>query len=310
MRCLLPALALWVAATVAASANLLLNPGFENAFDSWDQEWTPTESGSQSTPSAKRSGLAGAWVYTAANSAPEAFSCLRQRFAATAGRSFRGSAFIQTPAPGQWVDWVSGSHASVRILFLAASGSTLAVHESPQLTTGNTPYDLPFDVTTAPAPAGTAFVEFQCYLHEPAGDTRQSVANFDDCSLEELLFVPQLAVSPAVLGFGTDLQTRTLSIRNSGEGTLNWNISADRPWIYSGKRQRHHRDRLRDGEHPTGHADAVLRKRHAHGHLEWRVAGNRGVRGNVDAHGAVLPFTGRRERQTTHRAAAPYHRDA
>ncbi|GMV94621.1 MAG: hypothetical protein AMXMBFR82_43990 [Candidatus Hydrogenedentota bacterium] len=45
---------------------------------------------------------------------------------------------------------------------------------------------------------------------------------------------PLLSVSTTVLNFGTNLVQLTFTIRNTGTGTLNWNISESIPWLTAG----------------------------------------------------------------------------
>jgi hypothetical protein len=215
-------------------ANLLVNPGFESGLlsDTWNPQWVPLEAGALVTTTAARGAGYGAWVYTAGGSALESYAYLIQSVAASPGQKFSGSVFARTPPPGQWIDWVPGSYACVRIVFRSAGGTMLAMAESPHLTTANTPYGAPLEVTTAQAPVGTAYVEFGCLLYEPPGDPRQSVVNFDDATFEVVIPPPPKAeVIPAALGFGTDLTSTTLQIRNSGSGSLIWSIASDKAWL-------------------------------------------------------------------------------
>jgi hypothetical protein len=215
------------------AGNLLSNGDFETGdLSSWRTAWLPDQSGALVTATAARGSGQGLWIYTANSYAGVAFASVYQEFPAEAGNVFVASAYIRTPAPGQWVDWVSGSYACVRVLFMATNGTTLASYDSPCLMTGNTPYGNPYQVTTQPAPAGTAHVRFVCYLYELAGDARQSIANFDDCNLELLdVTPPRISLSPLALGFGFDLKSLTFNIENTGSGTLSWSVTADTDWI-------------------------------------------------------------------------------
>ncbi|MBF0226322.1 MAG: hypothetical protein HQK76_12780 [Desulfobacterales bacterium] len=215
-----------------ADDNLLTNGDFENASSNWHSTWTPMESGWICTQTAARSGNYGAWVYTAANSTSEAFSYFYQDISASSGEVFTASAYIQTPAPSQWVDWAPSSYACVRLAFLSSTPSTLVYYDSTQLTTADTPYGSLYSVTTPPAPEGTVAVRFICYLYEPAGNVKQSVVNFDDCTLEKIIVQqPQLSVNPVSLGFGNDITTLSFNIKNSGSGTLSWNITKNCDWF-------------------------------------------------------------------------------
>lgn len=210
-------------------ANLLADPGFEaGTLASWTRQWYPGESGSLSTSTAARSGNFGAWIYTASGSSLMGFSSLSQKFAATPGQTYSGSAHIRTPVSQ---GWMAGSYACARIAFLSSSMNQLAIVESPRLTTSNSTYGSAFSATTGPAPVGTAWVEFQCYLYEPAGNSGQSVVNFDDTVLEMIVAPPVISTDRSVIGFGTDLASEALLIRNTGSGTLHWNITTDKPWL-------------------------------------------------------------------------------
>ncbi|MCX6880889.1 MAG: hypothetical protein NTW21_44880 [Verrucomicrobia bacterium] len=230
----MPGLLVLLAGAGSLHANLLVNPGFESGLlaETWNPQWVPVEAGALVTTTAARGAGYGAWVYTAGGSALESYAYLSQTVAASAGQKFSGSVFARTPPPGQWIDWVAGSYACVRIVFRNAGGAVLAMAESPHLTTASTPYGAALEVTTALAPGGTAYVEFGCLLYEPAGDPRQSVVNFDDATFEAVIPPPPVpAVYPAALGFGTDLTSTTLQIRNTGSDTLTWSIASDKPWL-------------------------------------------------------------------------------
>lgn len=128
---------------------------------------------------------------------------------------------------------MSGSYASVRVVFLSSSKSALSpVYESPRLTEGNTSYGSTYSVTTPAAPPGTAYARFSAYLYKPAGAARQSIANFDDCSLTATVAErPEISVAPAALGFGNDLSIFTFNITNTGAGTLSWSIAKNASWL-------------------------------------------------------------------------------
>ena len=143
----------------AQATNLLTNGDFETGnLDSWSTDWTPIESGALCSTTAARGSGYGLWIYTDDGSSEEAFSSIYQDIQAAAGDIATASAYIRTPPPGQWVDWVAGSYACVTVSFLSAGGAILASYDSPHLTTGNTPYGTPYTVTTPPSPSGTASV--------------------------------------------------------------------------------------------------------------------------------------------------------
>lgn len=212
--------------------NILTDPGFEAGdLTAWNTNWLPDQSGAVVTGTAAHDGAFGLWIYTAAGFSGEAFATVSQETTAAPGDSVVAQAYIRTPSSG--TDWAPGSYACVRIQYLTGTGGILATYDSPHLTTSNTPYDTPYLVNAPPAPAETAHVRFSCVIIEPAGDTRQSVANFDDCRLElNYSQNPVLATTRAALGFGDDLVTLSFGIQNVGTGVLTWSITNDRDWLH------------------------------------------------------------------------------
>lgn len=224
-----------------AATEILQDPGFETGgLSAWHQQYTPGTSGSIITRTAARTGDYGLWIYTANGSSTEAFSNIYQDLPAAPNEVVTAGAYIRTPAPGAGGDWVNGSYASVRVAFLSSSSTLVSPwYESPRLTSGNTPYGTYYTVTTPPAPSGTAHVRYLAFLYEPAGDTRQSIANFDDCTLTKTLDdSPQLMVRPVSLGFGSDRSAQSFDISNAYGGTLTWSLTKNAGWLsvnpYSG----------------------------------------------------------------------------
>ena len=148
--------------------------------------WLPASAGPGAsaicTTTAGRSGNAtttnGLWVFTG-DLGGEWWTGPYQQFSASSGAVFTASAWIRTPV-GQ--PWVANSRALIRVDFTDASSNVVASHQSAALTTANTDW-AQFQVTTAPAPAGTVRVTYTCYVSKPNGSNGVSVANFDDCSL-------------------------------------------------------------------------------------------------------------------------------
>ena len=79
--------------------------------------------------------------------------------------------------------------------------------------------------------AGTLYF-FALKTIDDAGN-RSALSNMasDTTSGGEPAEVPVLAVSPAQLDFGADLTAQTLTIRNTGTGTLVWTVTEDQPWL-------------------------------------------------------------------------------
>jgi hypothetical protein len=101
-----------------------------------------------------------------------------QEINAAPGLILRAGAWIRTPAG---FPWVPGSIAAVRVEFLGATTNILASHQSSGLTAAGVDWTK-FEVTTAPAPAGTTRAHFICSLAKPNGAGGVSVAEFDDGS--------------------------------------------------------------------------------------------------------------------------------
>ena len=69
-------------------------------------------------------------------------------------------------------------------------------------------------------------------VEKPNGETGVSVANFDDSFFEkESPPVDSFSVSPAALGFGSDLETLTFKIVNHSGKPLPWNVAVDSDWL-------------------------------------------------------------------------------
>lgn len=227
-----------IAATAipADSTELLENPGFETGECSgnapplpWMQEWHPAEAGpALLTSTAARTGSCGLWQFTY-NGPDSSFSTTYQQLPASPGQTFQGSAYMRKARVEDGGSWAPGSYASARVSFLDSSGSTLVLHESDHLTDTDAGW-MEKSVVAGPAPEGTEFVRFGLFLTKPGSISGQSVANFDDCSLQELI-VPSLHLSKRALGFGVYREVLTFGITNSGSGTLTWAITGDVDWI-------------------------------------------------------------------------------
>ena len=189
--------------------------------------WTPAwlgSGGAVCTTTAGRSGN-GLWQYTGANDS-DWWSGPYQEMAAAEGKSYEGYAWIRSPSDQPWV---SGTAARVRVVFLNASHSVLAMADSTALAAADSAW-AKYEVMTGAAPAGTAFVRFVCYLAKPEGASGQSVVNVDDCYLAEVV-LPSLRVSTHALGIPEADTDATFYIENRGSTSLVWAASANADWL-------------------------------------------------------------------------------
>jgi len=181
------------------------------------------------TTTAAHSGTNGLWEYT--GPATSAWWCgPYQEFASAPGKIYSASAWIRTPPPGPLVNWIQGSDACVGVAFLDASKIALVTYYSPGVTTADSGW-AQYSVTSNPAPAGTAYVRFICYLAKPEGATGISVANFDDCFMEEFIPPAALHVFPPRLDFAASAVQEAFQISNAGSGSFTWGVTANASWI-------------------------------------------------------------------------------
>ena len=212
------------------AANLLNDPGFESSVangtfpssGAWEEAWVGGEAGAVCTTTAFHSGSNGLWEYTG-TAGTDWWSGPYQDLTANPGEVYIGSAWVRSQS-----SWVSGSKACVRVTFLDAGKGDIASHDSMAITSPGSDWHQ-LSVQTDLAPPGTAYVRFRIYLEKPTETTGQSIANFDDCSLEKTI-QPILSVSPVTLGFGSDLMTLSFNINNAGDGGLDWTIEKDAAW--------------------------------------------------------------------------------
>jgi hypothetical protein len=133
---------------------------------------------------------------------------------------------VRTP-PGE--PWVPDSQAYLRVLLVDAANTVLASHQSSVFTAPNTNWTR-LSVLTDPAPTNTARVRFTCYLLKPAGSNGQSIVNWDNALLTRIP-VPAARVSCRVLGLTSSETQTSFELRNTGQGTLTWQISENIPWL-------------------------------------------------------------------------------
>ncbi|MCJ7812453.1 hypothetical protein MUP95_03925, partial [bacterium] len=180
------------------------------------------------TTTAAHSGSHGLWEYTGYESWSW-WSGPYQELISSAGKVYSASAWIRSPSASFNGSWINGTKACVRVVFLNSNKTVLNYVESAAVTIIDSPWSL-YSVTTDPAPPGTAYVRFVCYLAKPQGVSGVSVANFDDCFLEELP-QPELGIYPAVVGVGTSEVGASFQISNLGTGSLNWEAESDQVWL-------------------------------------------------------------------------------
>lgn len=176
----------------------LLNDGdFENSSGDgtfpnsgyWTSYTSGGGSGALCTTTAKHNGDHGLWEYTGIQTWAT-WCAPYQEFAASTGKVFFASGWIRTPQINEsGSSWIEGSKACIRIEFLNSGRSTLAIKESAGVTTIASDW-AQYNITSDPAPTGTAFVRYSCYIEKPVGTYGVSVANFDDCFFSEVASLP------------------------------------------------------------------------------------------------------------------------
>nr|WP_320012383.1 hypothetical protein [uncultured Desulfobulbus sp.] len=214
----------------AQAANLLNDPGFESSSPDgsfpnsghWNSAWLG-EAGAGCTTTAAHSGTAGLWEYTGTATTDWWAGPFQDDITANEGEIFIGSAWVRSHS-----FWVSGSQALVRLTFLDKAKTPLASKDSLAITSAESGWQQ-LSVQTAPAPAGTAYVKYTLYLEKTSGTAGQSIALFDDCTLERST-QPVLSISPITLGFGADRTSLTFDIQNSGNDVLSWAIAKNVSW--------------------------------------------------------------------------------
>ena len=109
-------------------------------------------------------------------------------------------------------------------------GQLIVFYDSDSLKTPNTDWSSK-EVITPPAPQNTSFIRFVLYLQKPI-QSCQSIANADDCSLEEYEPPPLLDVNPKYLSFGAINDTMVLTLENAGGGSVDWTFqTVSQDWL-------------------------------------------------------------------------------
>jgi hypothetical protein len=215
---------------------LLSDPGFEESIPNGtfptSGAWAPSwlyEAGQICTTTASHSGSVGLYIYTGSGGTSwrsDPYQAVDKT--AEAGDVFTGEVWASTLS-----SLVPGSQMLVRLTFLNSSQSAIVSKDSTPLTTASSGWTK-LTVVTDPAPPGTAYIRYRLYLAKPSGVTGQSIGNFDDCYLEltsQTPPVPQLNIYPQALGL-TKTQTQAqFTIKNIGNGSLNWNLTESESWI-------------------------------------------------------------------------------
>ncbi|MFC1552249.1 chitobiase/beta-hexosaminidase C-terminal domain-containing protein [Candidatus Latescibacterota bacterium] len=212
---------------------LLEDAGFElsNAVGTFPSAgyWKNSDAGggadASCTTTATHSGSNGLWIYTGSEDWA-GWSGPYQEFSSSVGKVYSASAWIRTPSIGEGGRWINGSKACVRIVFLNSSKSELSIKESSGVTTINSPWYSNL-VKSDPAPIGTAYVRFICYIEKPPGISGQSIANFDDCSFEN---IPKPATPTFSLSPGTYTSAQDVSINCETSGaTIHYTTDGSDP---------------------------------------------------------------------------------
>jgi len=188
---------------IFAQGQLLQDEGFElstpNGTFPDAGYWKNSDAGggadASCTTTAAHNGNNGLWEYTG-NETWAWWSGPYQEFPSSTGMVYQGKAWIRTPSDNEGGSWVDGSKASVRIVFLSSSRSVLSYNESPSITTIGSSWAV-YSVTSDPAPSGTKYVRFICYIEKPQGISGISIANFDDCYFENIIVEPTITTQDA-----------------------------------------------------------------------------------------------------------------
>ncbi len=197
---------------IQGSDQLLCDPGLEQStpngtFPSsncWKPAFAVGEAGAVCTSTAARTGSSGFWVYTGGEP-DEWWSRPYQQFSTSPGCVHRARGWVRTPS-GE--NWVTGSRACVRIEFYSSSDDHIPLYskDSTCITDANTGWT-EFSVTSDPAPHDAAYVRFICNLEKPEGADGQSIANFDDCFMEQVCCSPGMPSKPSPSDSSVDVAT-------------------------------------------------------------------------------------------------------
>lgn len=161
--------------------NLLINGGFEASVPDgsppgppWRHDWSPRESGSNTTTTAAKTGDCGLWMYTAITGT-NPFTTSYQEVSCNPSTKYRAEIYLRTP---ENESWTPGSSAYITLTFKSSSGVTLHRVASDRLSSVNNEWRL-FSINVL-SPERSALVRYTIHLTSKNG---QSVCNADNCSL-------------------------------------------------------------------------------------------------------------------------------
>jgi PKD repeat protein len=203
---------------IFSQVQLLNDAGFENSTANgtfpnsgyWISYTSGGGSGALCTTTANHNGNNGLWEFTGTQTWAN-WAGPYQELSASIGEEYYASGWIITPLTINGGSWVESSKACLKIVFLNSSKSIIATKESPGITTAESSWSQ-FSVNSDPAPLGTAYVRFICYVEKPSGISGISVANFDDCFFSKIINLPvpefslssSTYLSPQIIGLSCD----------------------------------------------------------------------------------------------------------
>ncbi len=218
---------------------LLGDPGFElsiaNGSFPNSGYWNNSDAGGGAdagcTTTASHSGSNGLWEYTGYESWAW-WSGPYQEFSSSQGKVYRASAWIRTPSIEAGGNWVSGSKASIRVLFLNSNKGLIIANESAGVSTIGLGW-AEYNMISGYAPAGTAYVRFLCYITKPEGTTGVSVANFDDCYFEEIPTPPLTPMLYSPSNGAVNVSLNPTLIWNTSGGALSYHLQVSTNSVFS-----------------------------------------------------------------------------
>ena len=165
----------------AVAQNLLINGDFEASVPDgtppgppWKNDWSPRESGSNTTSTAARTGDCGLWMYTA-RTGTNPFTTSYQEVRCKPSTNYKAEIYLRTPEDQSWIP---GSSAYITLTFKSSSGVTLQRVVSDKLSSVINEWKL-FSINVL-SPERSELVRYTIHLTSKKG---QSVCNADNCSL-------------------------------------------------------------------------------------------------------------------------------
>ncbi|MBN1268995.1 MAG: beta-galactosidase [Kiritimatiellae bacterium] len=178
--------------------------------------------GAVCSAAAARSGSAGLRSTSASQSwAPE--HSVYQELTAYAGDIYRAWAYVRQPGGASWIP---GSEAFVRLSFLDAWHQELSfTNSATKVTSAGQDWTL-CSIPDTTAPFGTRYVRYELVVNKPGGQSGTSVADFDDCRLDQgNSFNGEFAEDPAPPEGGKTF--RSYCVNWSGWGIFYTNTTVD-----------------------------------------------------------------------------------